>query len=260
MRIFYPGKWIMKRIVLFFITIAVLTLGLSLVTEAATQDERFTSPTIGAEFVLIPGGTFMMGDAVPRQVVISKPYYMQTTEVTQGQWKKVMGSNPSMFKACGDDCPVENISWVDVQEFVRCLNQKEGANKYRLPTEAEWEFACRTGSAVKDARGAKEDEFGDYAWYDANSDRKTHPVARKKPNAWGLYDMYGNVLEWCQDWYDDYPKGKVIDPKGPVSGQHKVLRGGAWLGSPATLQCTFRSEDYAVVQSNDIGFRLVRDF
>ncbi len=230
------------------------------VTEATAQDKKFTSPTIAAEFALIPEGTFLMGDAVLHQVVISKPYYMQATEVTQGQWKKIMGSNPSMFNTCGDDCPVENISWVDVQEFIRRLNQKEGVNKYRLPTEAEWEFACRAGSAAKGAPGAKEDEFGDYAWYDANSDRKTHPVARKKPNAWGLYDMHGNVLEWCQDWHDDYPKGKVIDPKGASSGQHKVLRGGAWLGSPTTLQCTFRSQDYPVVRSNDIGFRLVRDF
>jgi formylglycine-generating enzyme required for sulfatase activity len=250
----------MKRIMLFFIAIVMLAVASSLVTEAAAQDKRFTSPTIGAEFVLIPAGTFMMGDAVLHQVVISKPYYMQVTEVTQGQWQKVMGNNPSLFNACGGDCPVENISWVDVQEFVRRLNQKEGVNKYRLPTEAEWEFACRAGSAVKDAPGAKEDEFGDYAWYDANSDRKTHPVARKKPNAWGLYDMHGNVSEWCQDWYDDYPEGKVIDPKGPSSGQHKVLRGGSWLGSAVTLRSSFRGEDYAVVRCNDIGFRLVRDF
>jgi len=239
---------------------AVLIIASSLVIDAAAQDKSFTSPTVGAEFVLIPGGTFVMGAAAEHQVVISKPYYMQVTEVTQGQWRKVMGSNPSMFNACGDDCPVENISWVDTQEFIRRLNQKEGTNKYRLPTEAEWEFACRAGSAVKDAPGAKEEKFGDYAWYDANSDRKTHPVATKKPNAWGLYDMHGNVLEWCQDWYDDYPKSKVIDPKGASSGQHKILRGGAWLGSPATLQCTFRSEDYPVVGSNDIGFRLVRGF
>ena len=250
----------MKRTELFFITITLLTFSLSLVTEAAAQDKSFTSPTIDAVFVLIPAGSFMMGDAVLHQVVISKPYYMQVTEVTQRQWRKVMGSNPSLFNACSDDCPVENISWVDVQEFVRRLNQKEGVNKYRLPTEAEWEFACRAASAVKDAPGVRGDEFGDYAWYGANSDRKTHPVATKKPNAWGLYDIHGNVLEWCQDWYDDYPERAMMDPKGPSSGQHKVLRGGAWLGSPATLRCTFRSEDYPVVRSNDIGFRLVRDF
>ena len=169
----------MKKTNLLIITIAMLTVALSIVTGAAAQDKKFTSPTIGAEFVLIPGGTFMMGDTILHEVVISKPYYLQTTEVTQGQWKKVMGSNPSIFKACGDDCPVENISWIDAQEFIRRMNQKEGTKKYRLPTEAEWEFACRAGSAAKGAPGAKEDELGDYAWYDANSDRKTHPVAGK---------------------------------------------------------------------------------
>ncbi|MGD1153113.1 MAG: formylglycine-generating enzyme family protein [Syntrophales bacterium] len=250
----------MKRIMRFFIMIAMLIAASSFVIDAAAQDKSFTSPIIGAKFVLIPGGTFMMGDAVLHQVVISKPYYMQVTEVTQGQWRKVMGSNPSMFNTCGDDCPVENISWVDVQEFIRRINQKEGVNKYRLPTEAEWEFACRAGSVTKDAPGGKEDEFGNYAWYDANSERKTHPVATKKPNAWGLYDMHGNVSEWCQDWYDDYPGDAVTDPKGPSSGQHKVMRGGSWLGSTVTLRSTFRSEDYPVVRSNDIGFRLVRDF
>ncbi len=249
----------MKRITRFFIMIAMLIAASSFVIDAAAQDKSFTSPTIGAGFVLIPGGTFMMGAAAEHQVVISKPYYMQVTEVTQGQWQKVMASNPSMFKACGDDCPVENISWVDVQEFIRRINQKEGVNKYRLPSEAEWEFACRAGSVTKDAPGGKEDEFGDYAWYDANSDRKTHSVATKKPNAWGLYDMHGNVSEWCQDWYDDYPEAVAIDPKGPSSGQHKVLRGGSWLGSTATLSSNFRGEDYAVVRCNDIGFRLVRD-
>jgi formylglycine-generating enzyme required for sulfatase activity len=255
-----PRKWIMKRIMLFFVTTAVLIGASSFVIDAAAQEKGFDSPAIGAKFVLIPGGTFMIGAAAKHQVIISKPYYMQVTEVTQGQWLKVMGNNPSMFNACGDDCPVENISWVDVQEFIRRLNQKEGINKYRLPTEAEWEFACRAGSAVKDAPDVKVDEFGDYAWYDANSDRKIHPVATKKPNTWGLYDMHGNVSEWCQDWYDDYPEGQLIDPKGPSAGQHKVLRGGSWLGSIVTLSCSFRSEDYAVVRSNDIGFRLVRDF
>ena len=250
----------MKGIMRFFIMIAMLIAASSFVIDAAAQDKIFTSTTIGAQFVLIPAGTFMMGDAVLHQVVISKPYYMQVTEVTQAQWRKVMGSNPSMFNTCGDDCPVDNISWVDVQEFIRRINQKEGVNKYRLPTEAEWEFACRAGSVTKDAPGGKEDEFGNYAWYDANSERKTHPVATKKPNAWGLYDMHGNVSEWCQDWYDDYPGDAVTDPKGPSSGQHKVMRGGSWLGSTVTLRSTFRSEDYPVVRSNDIGFRLVRDF
>jgi formylglycine-generating enzyme required for sulfatase activity len=185
---------------------------------------------------------------------------MQTTEITQKQWRKIMGNNPSLFKDCGDDCPVENISWGDVQEFIRRLNQAEGVKTYRLPTEAEWEFACRAGSAMKFSFGDNEDDLGNYAWYDKNSGRRTHPVAQKKPNAWGLYDMYGNVSEWCQDWQDDYPSGTVKDPKGPASGQHRILRGGSWLSSKVVLQSAFRGQDYPVVRSNDIGFRLVRDF
>jgi formylglycine-generating enzyme required for sulfatase activity len=243
---------------LFFVVISMLA-ALSFTSAAVSQDKTFTSPTIGAQFVLIPAATFMTGDVAEHQVTISKPYYMQVTEVSQGQWRKVMGTNPSVFNACGDECPVENISWIDAQEFIRRLNQKEGVNKYRLPTEAEWEFACRAGSTIKDAPGSAEGKIGDYAWYEANSDRKTHPVAEKKPNLWGFYDMHGNVLEWCQDWYDDYPEKAVKEPKGPSSGQHKVMRGGSWLGSPTTLRCTFRSQDYPIVRSNDIGFRLVRE-
>ena len=249
----------MKKTKTLFAVIAVLTAAV-FVGMAAAQDKTFVSPAIGARFVLIPAGTFMTGDVSEHQVTISKPYYMQTTEVTQGQWRQVMGNNPSVFKTCGDNCPVENVSWGDAQEFIRRLNQKEGVNKYRLPTEAEWEFACRAGAKSKEAPGSAEGKLGDYAWYEANSDRKTHPVAEKKPNPWGLYDMHGNVLEWCQDWQDDYPEKAVKDPKGPPSGQHKILRGGAWLGSPTTLRCTFRSQDYGIVKSNDIGFRLARDF
>jgi formylglycine-generating enzyme required for sulfatase activity len=171
-----------------------------------------------------------------------------------------MGNNPSLFKDCGDDCPVENVSWGDVQGFIRRLNQIEGVDKYRLPTEAEWEFACRSGSTNKYSFGDNENELGDYAWYDKNSNRQTHPVAQKRPNAWGLYDMHGNVSEWCQDWYDDYPTGTVTDPKGPPSGQHTVLRGGSWLSNASVVQAAFRGEDYPIVRCNDIGFRLVRNF
>ncbi|HUH65612.1 MAG TPA: formylglycine-generating enzyme family protein [Syntrophales bacterium] len=248
----------MKKTKILFVVMAMLMVAVFVSTVAA-QDKTFASSVIGAKFVLIPAGTFMMGDVSEHQVTISKPYYMETTEVTQGQWRKVMGNNPSVFSTCGDNCPVENVSWGDAQEFIRRLNQKEGINKYRLPTEAEWEFACRAGAKSKEAPGSAEGNLGDYAWYEANSDRKTHPVAVKKPNPWGLYDMHGNVLEWCQDWQDDYPEKAMKDPKGPPSGQHKILRGGAWLGSPTTLRCTFRSQDYGIVKSNDIGFRLARD-
>jgi formylglycine-generating enzyme required for sulfatase activity len=251
----------MKRRMFFLpITITLLITASTFGVGAEAADKAFISPAIRAQFVLIPAGTFMMGDTIRHQVVIGKPFYMQTTEVTQGQWRKIMGNNPSSFKDCGDDCPVENVSWGDAQAFIRRLNQIEGDNKYRLPTEAEWEFACRSGSSMTYSFGDNENDLGDYAWYDKNSNRKTHPVMQKKPNVWGLYDAYGNVSEWCQDWYDDFPPGTVTDPKGPSSGQHKVLRGGSWLGSTSVLRSGFRGEEYPVVPSNDIGFRLVRDF
>jgi formylglycine-generating enzyme required for sulfatase activity len=250
----------MKRIkhVSFIVTLMLASLTLCISIEAA--EKTITSPVIGAQFVLISPGTFMMGDVNQHEVVISKPFYVQTAEVTQGQWQRIMGDNPSIFRDCGSDCPVENISWSDALQFIRKLNQMEKTHKYRLPTEAEWEYACRAGSTAKYSFGGNEAELGDYAWYDINSARRTHPVAKKKPNAWGLYDMYGNVWEWCQDGYDDYPSGKVTDPKGLPAGQHRVLRGGSWLNNAGILRSSFRGQEYPVVRSHDIGFRLVRDF
>jgi len=145
-------------------------------------EKTFISPAIKAQFVLIPAGTFTRDDMNRLPVTLSKPFYMQTTEVTQEQWVKIMGNNPSLFKECGSSCPVENVSWVDVQEFIRRLNQQEQTNKYRLPTEAEWEYACRAGSTTKYSAG--DELLGDYAWYEKNSGRRTHPVAQKKPNPW----------------------------------------------------------------------------
>jgi formylglycine-generating enzyme required for sulfatase activity len=229
--------------------------------EAA--DKIFTSPATGAQFVLIPPGTFMEGEegsASSHRITISSPFYMQTTEVTQGQWKKIMGSNPSRFMECGDGCPVENVSWFMAQAFIRKLNQAEKTNKYRLPTEAEWEYSCRAGMKTKYSFGDGVDGLPDYAWYNKNSAGRMHPVARKKPNAWGLYDMHGNAWEWCTDWQDDYPAGAATDPKGPVSGQHRVMRGGSWANNSTTLTCAFRGQEYPVIRISDIGFRLVRDF
>jgi formylglycine-generating enzyme required for sulfatase activity len=254
---------IMKKSMLFSVIIPLVITVSTFGILAEAADKTFVSPVMGAEFVLIPPGTFMIGDMQNfsgHQVTISKPFYMQTTEVTQGQWEKIMGSNPSNFKNCGGDCPVDNVSWIDVQGFIRKLNQVEETSKYRLPTEAEWEYACRAGATANYSFGDSVDELGSYAWYNVNSGNRTHPVAQKKPNAWGLYDMHGNVWEWCKDWYDDYPSGAVSNPEGPSSGQHRVMRGGAWLGSASTLKSAFRGEDYPVVQSHDIGFRLVRNF
>ncbi|MDR3037724.1 MAG: formylglycine-generating enzyme family protein, partial [Candidatus Adiutrix sp.] len=157
---------------------------------------------------------------------------------TQEQWQTVMGSNPSNFR--GQTNPVENVSWNDVQEFIRKLNQKEQkkeGHEYRLPTEAEWEYAARAGTKATyffadDAKPlgnyALNTTLGNYAWYKMNSEGITHPVGGKKPNPWGLYDIYGNVWEWVQDWYAEYPAGAVTDPQGPSAGVDRVYRGGSW--------------------------------
>ena len=230
-------------------------------------DRTFTN-TIGMKFVLIPKGTFMMGspsnesgrdsDEKQHKVTLTKGFYMGTTEVTQAQWKAIMGDDPSYFK--GDDNPVEIVSWNDAQEFIKKLNRKDGTNKYRLPTEAEWEYACRAGSKTKFCFGDSDSRLGDYAWYSNNSSSKTHSVAQKKPNAWGLYDMHGNVYEWCGDWYDkNYPGGYVTDPKGPSSGSYRVYRGGSWGSGRAGGCRSANRDDFTPGRRDDYrGLRLAR--
>jgi len=191
-----------------------------------------------------------------------------------------MGSNPSRFK--GDDRPVEGITWEDVQEFIRRLNAKEGTDKYRLPTEAEWEYACQAGSDGKWTFGSDEKHLGEYAWHKGNSVKETHPVGKKRANAWGLYDMHGNVYEWCQDRYNQvyYSGSPELDPEGPSSGEERVLRGGSWGEGPNDTRCAYRnkcgppfisvltsagrsSEDIrrqCSIPNDRIGFRLARTF
>ena len=220
---------------------------------------------LGMKFVRIPAGSFNMGsnsgnsDEKPvHRVTISKPFYMQTTEVTQAQWRAVMGSNPSNFK--GDARPVEKVSWIDVQEFIRKLNAKEGSDKYRLPTEAEWEYAARAGSQSKYCFGDDAGRLGDYAWYDSNSGNKTHAVGQKKPNGWGLYDMHGNVWEWVQDWYGEnyYSSSSSTDPSGPSSGSYRVYRGGSWDSPTGNCRSAFRGRYDPGYRYYDLGFRLAR--
>jgi formylglycine-generating enzyme required for sulfatase activity len=172
----------------------------------------------------------------------------------------VMGHNPSRFKKCGDTCPMEHVSWTDVQEFLRKLNQMEGTNKYRLPTEAQWEYSCRAGSTTS-CYGNDDSYLSKYAWYWSNSEGKTHPVGRKRPNAWGLYDMHGNVWEWCQDWYNEnyYARSPQRDPKGPSSGSFRVLRGGSWYEDADLLNSAIRLWNDADSRSNMHGFRVARD-
>ena len=221
--------------------------------------------SIGMEFVLIPSGTFKMGssngesDEKPiHSVTISEAFYMGKYEVTQKEWKAVMGDNPSRFK--GDKLPVEQVSWNDIQEFIKKLNQKEGGTKYRLPTEAEWEYAARAGSNSKWSFGDNESQLGNYAWYGSNSNSQTHPVGQKKPNKYGLYDVHGNVWEWVQDWYDSnyYSSSPKTDSKGPSSGSYRVFRGGSWDYSAVSARSAYRYITGPVSRRGIIGFRLVR--
>ena len=207
-------------------------------TPVATPVEDMELPesadSIGMEFKLIPAGTFTMGEGdKAHEVTLTQPFKMGIHEVTQAQYEQVMGVNASKYK--GADNPVETVSWEDAVEFCRKLSElpaeKAAGNVYRLPTEAEWEYACRAGTTTKYSFGDDESKLGDYGWFSENSGTKTHPVGGKKPNAWGLYDMYGNVWEWCQDWHGDYPSGAVTDPAGATSGSDRVDRGGCWYNS-----------------------------
>jgi formylglycine-generating enzyme required for sulfatase activity len=233
----------------------------------APHEKEFTN-SLGMTFRLIPAGYFYIGSQADEegrydneqhhQVTLSQPFSLQTTPVTQRQWQQVMGNNPSGFQDCGDDCPVEEVSWDDAQEFLGNLNRMEQTNTYRLPTEAEWEYACRAGSTTRFCCGDEEAELQDYAWYDENSEKKTHPVGQKQPNAWGLYDMHGNVWEWCQDWYRKYSVGPVTNPRGPDTGERRVLRGGSWNGIARNLRSAGRNDGNPGYRNSFIGFRVAR--
>jgi formylglycine-generating enzyme required for sulfatase activity len=193
-------------------------------------------------------------DEIQHEVTISKPFYLGVTEVTQEQYEAVMGNNPSNFKDAKN--PVERVSWDDAVEFCKKLSSKTGKT-VRLPTEAEWEYACRAGTTGAYAGNGSLDDMG---WYTSNSSSKTHPVGQKKPNAWGLYDMHGNVYEWCGDWYaDKYPTGAAKDPTGPASGESRVLRGGSWDLYPQYCRSAYRDWLSPGSRGVDIGFSVVLD-
>ena len=233
------------------------------------------------EMVFVQGGTFTMGctdeqgsdcesNEKPAHQVTLSDYYIGKYEVTQGFWKKVMGNNPSNFKYCGDDCPVENVSWDDCQIFINKLNQLTG-KRFRLPTEAEWEYAARGGNKANyQTKYAGGNALGEVAWYGDNSDvnysggyeykgRKlgTHTVGTKKPNALGIYDMSGNVWEWCNDWYGDYSSGGVTNPKGAATGSYRDIRGGSWYYSGYDDRVSDRNYDNPSYSGGSSGIRLV---
>lgn len=232
-------------------------------TKASYSNGTLTVNGIKYNMVWVEGGTFRMGatseqgseisDEKPVHSVTLSGYYIGKTEVTQALWQAVMGSNPSYFE--GDDLPVEQVSWDDCQEFIRKLNSLTGQN-FRLPTEAEWEFACRGGNNSRGYKYSGSNYIDNVAWYDGNSGDKTHPVATKSPNELGIYDMSGNVWEWCADWYGDYSSGRQTNPKGPYGGSYRVHRGGSWINYARYCRSSNRNIHYPTYRNNRLGLRL----
>ncbi len=236
-------------------------LGLRLVMDIDTNiDESQIIPsfqatnditnTIGMKLLLILDGGFYRGsmeknryDEEPVYVKIREAFYIGRNEVTQKQWREIMGNNPSSFT--GDDLPVERVSWDDIQEFIKKLNDKEGTNKYRLPTNEEWEYAAKAGTVTKYSFGDEESQLGNYAWYNINSNGKTHPVGQKMPNQWGLYDMHGNV-------------GELVDEKINEIVYH-YLRGGAYSSTAEYCRSAVNFQEESYVKGDFIGFRIVME-
>ncbi len=230
----------------------------------------------GIEFVFIKGGCYEMGDSfeeaaqgvdlnkqggkkdeLPSHTVCIDDFYLGVYEVTQGQWEKVMGNNPSQSRK-GSDYPVEQVSWEDAQQFLLKLNAQTG-RKYRLPTEAEWEYAARSAGKKERFAGTSEGgELKEYAWFAQNSDLRTHPVGQRKPNGAGLYDMIGNVAEWCADWYDEnyYKMTPKNNPQGPESGTYRVLRGNSYLSYLWFMRASNRGKGSPSMRISFNGFRV----
>jgi formylglycine-generating enzyme required for sulfatase activity len=238
-------------------------------TLSVAVEKKIESPIIQKiedDMVLVEGGTFTMGytveqgsdyydDEKPAHRVTLSGFYISKYEVTQAQWREVMGSNPSYFKNC-DNCPVEQVSWNEVQEFIRKLNQMTGKN-YRLPTEAEWEYAARGGNKSRGYKYSGSNNIDQVAWHNGNSGRKTHPIGQKQPNELGLFDMSGNVWEWCSDWSGAYGSASQTNPKGPTSGSSRVNRGGSWFNFSQLCRVSLRSSRAPGNRDSFLGFRVV---
>ncbi|MBI2503038.1 MAG: formylglycine-generating enzyme family protein [Candidatus Latescibacteria bacterium] len=253
----------------------ILLIGLivALSSGSGYANEEITADLPGGaqmEFAGIEPGTFTMGDAesgyAPHQVTISKGFYLGRYEITQEQWKAVMGTSPWSVDSSvreNPNHPAVYISWNDVQAFIHKLNQAAGDSLYRLPSEAEWEYACRAGTTTRWSFGDDESQLKDYAWYEENANREglvdAHAVGTKLPNPWGLYDMHGNLWEWVQDWYGIPSSGAQIDPQGPSSGKAGLLRGGSFFREARALRSASRtSAGPHDNKGNVVGARLLR--
>jgi formylglycine-generating enzyme required for sulfatase activity len=287
----------MKKEVITKIAVILLTAIIVFAGCRKDDDGNPLTPNGARNMVLIPARTFRMGnltnnpigdpDEKPAHTVtITQLFHMNRTEVTQAQWKTVMGSNPSYFK--GDSLPVERVSWYDAVEYCNRLSKSEGldtcyrgsgrsttcdftANGYRLPTEAEWEYACRgwtetdfyTGNITNSGCTPLDPALNRAGWYCGNENTKTRNVGLKEPNAFGLFDMHGNVWEWCWDWYSDsyFTANPAIDPRGPARGSYRVLRGGSWFDYAGICRSSSR---YSFIDPdlrfNYIGFRIVKTY
>ena len=234
--------------------------------ESEFKNRTFTVNGVSFDMIAVEGGTFTMGataeqasdaysDEKPTHQVTLSSYYIGKTEVTQELWQAVMGSNPSGFS--GANLPVEKVSWEDCQIFIAILNELTG-KYFRLPTEAEWEYAARGGSKSQGYKYSGSNTVDDVAWYPSNSSSKTHPVATKAPNELGIYDMSGNVLEWCSDWYSSsyYSSSSQYNPTGPASGSRRVYRGGSWGSSARLCRVSYRDYNGPSYRFYNLGLRL----
>ena len=234
--------------------------------QSATQPALDLGNQLSLKLVLIPAGKFIMGspanekghagfEGPQHQVSITKSFYMGISPVTQEQYEAIMGDNPSARK--GPTRPVERLSWSQAVDFCKKVSEKSG-KAVRLPTEAEWEYACRAGTTTAYSFGDSEKDLDDYAWIARNSGDNTFPVCQKKPNPWGLYDMHGNVIQWCSDWLaQPYPSGDAVDPQGPDSGKFKVMRGGCYSDGYTFCRSACRRWEPPGHTSPGVGFRVV---
>ena len=234
-------------------------------SDSTPKIKTFYANGVSFDMVEVEGGTFRMGATseqgsdydfykpIPVHSVTLSSYYIGKIEVTQALWRAVMGNNPSWFK--GDNLPVECVSWYDCQKFIRKLNALTGQH-FRLPTEAEWKFACRGGNNSLGYKYSGSDNIDNVAWYTDNSGYTSYPVATKSPNELGIYDMSGNVWEWCSDWYGDYTSGALTNPKGPESGSDRVIRGGYWNNDARCCRSTNRFDNAPSNRYEFLGLRL----